>query len=86
MTVMTKRGQQDNVITYEHICDTIEDMGNIAEKYITMGSVCIVINGSAGGLEVYIANSSGEWILINGASVLPNESEPQIIDDDQEIP
>ena len=57
-------------------------MGNIAEKYITMGSVCIVINGSAGGLEVYIANSSREWILINGASALTDEPRIPITDSD----
>lgn len=59
--IMTKRGQQDNVITYEHICDTTADMNNIDPKYITLGSVAIVLKGSA-GLEVYMATSNKEWI------------------------
>lgn len=59
--IMTKRGQQDNVITYEHICDTTADMDNIDPKYITLGSVAIVLKGSA-GLEVYMATSNKEWI------------------------
>lgn len=59
--IMTKRGQQDNVITYEHICDTAADMNNIDPKYITLGSVAIVLKGSA-GLEVYMATSNKEWI------------------------
>lgn len=59
--IMTKRGQQDNVITYEHICDTTADMANIDSKYITLGSVCVVLEGSA-GMEIYMANSNKEWI------------------------
>ena len=58
---MTKRGQQDNVITYEHICDTAEDLENIDPKYITLGSIAIVLKGSA-GLEVYMATSDKEWV------------------------
>lgn len=59
--IMTKRGQQDNVITYEHICDTAEDLENIDPKYITLGSIAIVLKGSA-GLEVYMAASDKEWV------------------------
>lgn len=59
--IMTKRGQQDNVITYEHICDTTEDLENIDPKYITLGSIAIVLKGSA-GLEVYMATSDKEWV------------------------
>jgi len=61
MNIMTKRGSQDNVVTYEHFCDTTADMANIDPKYITLGSVCIVLQGAV-GLEIYIANSSKEWI------------------------
>ena len=32
MNVMTKRGQLDNVITYEHVCDTIADLNNVPFK------------------------------------------------------
>lgn len=59
-TIMTKRGCIDNVITYEHMCDTTADMKNIDLKYITLGSTCIVVNGSS-GLEVYMATSSKTW-------------------------
>ena len=69
MNILTKRGSQDNVITYEHICDTIEDRQNIESKYITLGTVCIVLNGENGGMEVYMADSSKEWhdIMITGS-------------------
>lgn len=59
--IMTKRGAQDNVVTYEHICDTAADMENIDPQYITLGSVCIVLDGA---LEVYMANSKKEWIAL----------------------
>ena len=35
MNIMTKRGSEDNMITYEHYCDTVDDMDNIDPKYIT---------------------------------------------------
>lgn len=60
MNIMTKRGQQDNVITYEHFCDTTADMANINPDYITLGSVCVVVDGDA-GLEIYIADSNKQW-------------------------
>lgn len=59
--ITTKRGQVDNVITYEHICDTTADMENIDPQEITLGSVCIVLDG---GFEVYMANSNKEWIAL----------------------
>ena len=43
MHILTKRGNLDNVITYEHICDTNQDMASIEKKYITLGSVCIIL-------------------------------------------
>lgn len=62
-SIMTKRGSQDNVITYEHYCDTLEDRANIDPQYITLGSVCIVVEGE-NGLTAYIANSNKEWVEI----------------------
>lgn len=59
--IMTKRGSQDNIITYEHYCDTIADRENINPNEITLGSICIVVEGESGELEVYIANSNKEW-------------------------
>ena len=61
MTVMTKRGQADNVITYEHICDTTADLDKIDPKYITLGSIALVLKGAA-GIEVYMATSDKEWV------------------------
>lgn len=64
-TIMSKRGQADNINTYEHICDTVADLQNIDPKYITLGSVAIVLKGAA-GLEVYMATSNKEWVnLVN---------------------
>lgn len=64
MNIMTKRGSQDNMITYEHYCDTKVDMDNIKPEYITLGSVCIVVKGENNDLEVYIAGSDKEWNLV----------------------
>ena len=63
MTVMSKRGNLDNVITYEHICDTTADLADINPQYITLGSVAIVLKGAA-GLEVYMATSDKEWVSL----------------------
>lgn len=64
MNIMTKRGSEDNMITYEHYCDTTADMGNIDPKYITLGSVCIVVQGNNNDLDVYIAGSDKQWNLV----------------------
>ena len=61
MNVMSKRGSQDNVVTYEHYCDTTTDMENIDPKYITLGSICVVIKGENNTLELYIADSNHTW-------------------------
>lgn len=63
MTIMSKRGSSDNVLTYEHICDTAEDLETIDPKYITLGSVAIVLKGAA-GLEIYMATSDKEWVQL----------------------
>lgn len=61
MNIMTKRGSQDNVITYEHYCDTLTDMNNIKKENITLGSICVVLKGESNALELYIADSTGTW-------------------------
>lgn len=66
--IMSKRGSADNVVTYEHYCDTINDLNNIAYEYSTLGSVAIVVQGASGELEVYIANGEHQWILLSTAS------------------
>lgn len=61
--IMTKRGNLDNVITYEYICDTSSDLDSIEPEYINLGSVAIVLQGDS-GLELYMATSNKEWVLI----------------------
>ena len=76
-TVMTKRGTQDNVLTYEHICETKADMANIDPQYITLGSTCIVLEGDAGTLEVYMAKANKQWVsLMAPASEEAEEATP----------
>ena len=60
---MTKRGSEDNEVVYEFMCDTVDDLDSLDRKYITLGSIAIVLQGAA-GLEVYMANSSKEWIQL----------------------
>ena len=76
--IMTKQGNLDNVVTYEHICDTFEDIQTIDPHYITLGSTCVVINGESGGLEVYMANSNKEWesLSVNSGSSGESSSLP----------
>ena len=62
-TVMTKRGSQDNNVTYEHFCDTHADMDNIELKYITLGSVCVVLDDEENSNELtfYLGKSDKTW-------------------------
>ena len=60
--VMTKCGSLDNIVTYEHLCDTTEDLQNIDPKYINLGTIAVVLQGDA-GIEFYMANSQKQWIL-----------------------
>lgn len=71
---MTKRGQMDNEITYEFVCDTLSDLHSIDPQYVTMGSVATVISGDT-GFEVYMANSQKQWINLSGGSSA-EEDEP----------
>lgn len=63
MNIMTKRGSIDSVITYEHMCDTTEDLQNIDPQTITLGSIAVVLQGES-GIEIYIATSNKKWIAI----------------------
>lgn len=63
MNIMTKQGTLDNIITYEHICDTVADLENIDSQYITLGSTAIVLQGD-GGIEIYMATSNKEWVML----------------------
>lgn len=55
---MTKRGSMDNETTNEFFCDTATDLANIPTELVNLGSVAIVLDG----MEVYIANSSKQWV------------------------
>lgn len=55
---MTKRGSMDNETTNEFFCDTTEDLANIPASLVNLGSVAVVLDG----VEVYIANSSKQWV------------------------
>ena len=55
---MTKRGSMDNETTNEFFCDTAADLSNIPVSLVNLGSVAVVLDG----MEVYIANSSKQWI------------------------
>lgn len=60
MTIMSKRGNQDNVVTYEHWCDSAADLAKIDPQYITLGSVAVVVNGG-NDLDIYLATSDKSW-------------------------
>ena len=66
---MTKCGSSDNEITYEFMCDTLADLAKIENRYVTMGSVAVIIDG----FEVYIANSQHEWVGLNTTSTQEGE-------------
>ena len=65
--IMTKRGNADNVVAYEFVCDSTDDLAALDPQYVTMGSTAIVIDGES-GFEVYMANSQGQWINLSGGS------------------
>ena len=78
MHIMTKRGRQDNIVTYEHYCDSVADLQQIEPQYVTLGSVAIIVDGEEDSLSVYIANSHKEWISIttingSGGSLNPED-------------
>lgn len=73
--ILVKRGQLDNVATYEHFCDITADMENIDPNQINLGSACIVLEGESGGIEVYLANSEKQWIQIGASG---NSNEPSV--------
>ena len=60
--IMTKRGSQDNIITYEHICNTRADRDAIDPAYITLGTTAIVLKGENNTLEIFMADSDKEWV------------------------
>lgn len=69
--IMTKRGNQENIVTYEFVCDTAADLQKIEQEYITIGSIATVIAGET-GFEVYMANSQKEWVSLGNATSSEN--------------
>lgn len=65
MNIMAKNGKEYNVPVYEHYCDSTSDMDNIDPHYITLGSSCVVLNGTNGGLDLYLADSQKQWHLLS---------------------
>ena len=55
---MTKQGSLDNETTNEFFCDTAEDLAKIPSNLINLGSIAVVLDG----MEIYIANSSKQWL------------------------
>lgn len=84
MNIISKVGQRDNVVTYEHICDTRADMSKIEPRYITLGSTCIVLAGES-GMEVYMADSTHEWhdLLVSSNSGTPSGLSIHICGEDE---
>ena len=68
MNIMTKRGSLDNIVTYEHICDSNDDLNKIDKKYATLGSVAIILDKETEELSVYMADSDGVWHLISAGN------------------
>lgn len=62
--IMAKVGRESNVVTFDHYCDTYEDLQQIDPKYISLGSTAIVLEGANGGFEVYMAKSDKTWKLL----------------------
>ena len=60
---LTKRGSMDNETTNEFFCDASEDLSSIPTSQINLGSVAVVIDP----FEVFIANSSKEWVSLTPA-------------------
>jgi hypothetical protein len=63
---MTKRGNIDNIVTYEHFCDTKADMADIDTNEINLGSVCVVLADESQNntLQFYLAKSDKTWIRV----------------------
>ena len=68
MNIMTKQGNQDNVVTYEHYCDTKADLVNIPKSQTTLGSTAVVLKDENNELGIYIAGSDKQWAAVTMSS------------------
>ena len=83
MNIMTKRGSEDNIVTYEHYCDTKADLANIPQDQISLGSVAIVLKDEDDSMGIYLANSNKEWISFStsgGGSSMSDISLANLVD------
>lgn len=75
--IMAKRGNLDNIVTYEHYCDSIEDLQDIPENEITLGSTVVVIDSENNTIIPYIANSAKQWIPLISSNSSEEEEEEE---------
>ena len=68
MNIMTKRGSLDNVVTYEHYCDTKADLDNIPKDQITLGTIALVLVDDDDAIGIYMADSNKQWHAISSFS------------------
>lgn len=57
---MLKEGSYINRDTFQHLCDTTEDLKNIPSSQINFGSLAYIVSTG----ELYIANSNKEWKVV----------------------
>jgi len=71
---LTQRGSMDNEITNTFFCDAPEDLEAIRKADINLGSVAVVVDP----FEMFIANSSKEWISLTATSDDDEEEEENV--------
>jgi hypothetical protein len=60
MNILIKDGKTINRETFQHICETEEDLNNIPKHQINFGSLAYVITTK----KLYIADSERKWMVI----------------------
>ena len=60
MNIMLKDGARTNRETFQHLCDTLEDLKNIPLNQINFGSIAFIISTG----ELYIADSEKNWKVV----------------------
>ena len=60
MNLMTKRGNLDNVVLYEHYCDEKSDLDNIPLDQINLGSIALVLKDENDSIGFIFRSTEGE--------------------------
>lgn len=68
MNIMTKRGNLDNVILFEHYCDEKADLNNIPLDQISLGTIALVLKDENDSIGFYMADSNKEWHAISSVN------------------